>query len=98
MNLITIIGNLGKAPELNTIGENETSVCKFSVGVARKFKDKDDNKITDWFNVTVWNKLASRVSELNGRGENIVGEFVKVKNRYGEPCEIKRYFFKKEGK
>ena len=43
-------------------------------------------------------RLASRISELRERGENISGEFVKVKNRYGELCEIKRYFYARHNK
>ena len=39
-------------------------------------------------------RLASRISELQSkRGYKIVGEFVKVKNRYGEACSIKCYKF-----
>lgn len=36
-------------------------------------------------------RLASRVSELKKRGHNITGEMVKVKNRFGETCCIKKY-------
>ena len=37
-------------------------------------------------------RLASRVSDLKKRGFNIVGEFVPVKNRYGEISHIKKYY------
>lgn len=36
-------------------------------------------------------RLASRVSELNKNGENIICELVSGKNRYGEPCRWARY-------
>lgn len=36
-------------------------------------------------------RLASRVSELRKRGYAITGEFIEVKNRYGETCRVKRY-------
>ena len=36
-------------------------------------------------------RLASRVSELKKQGYTITGEMVKVKNRFGETCCIKRY-------
>lgn len=36
-------------------------------------------------------RLASRVSELKKDGYNITGEMVKVKNRFGETCCIKKY-------
>lgn len=36
-------------------------------------------------------RLASRISELKEDGYTITGEMVKVKNRFGESCYIKRY-------
>lgn len=36
-------------------------------------------------------RLASRVSELKKDGYTITGEMVKVKNRFGESCTIKKY-------
>lgn len=37
-------------------------------------------------------RLASRISDLNRRGYRIDSEMVKVKNRYGETCRVKRYY------
>lgn len=42
-------------------------------------------------------RLASRISELRKNGHEIVSQMVKVENRYGETCRVKRYSFKKEG-
>ncbi len=36
-------------------------------------------------------RLASRISDLRRKGYNIVSEGVTVKNRWQEPCRIKRY-------
>ena len=36
-------------------------------------------------------RLASRISELKKQGHPITGEFDTVQNRFGEPCQIKRY-------
>ena len=38
-------------------------------------------------------RLASRISDLRRRGYNIVSNYETVKNRFGEPCPIKRYSF-----
>lgn len=40
-------------------------------------------------------RLASRISDLKMKGYDIDSSFISVKNRYGEKCKIKRYFFKK---
>lgn len=39
-------------------------------------------------------RLASRISELRKNGHEIVSQMVKVENRYGETCRVKRYFLK----
>ena len=36
-------------------------------------------------------RLASRISDLRKMGFPIVSNRVKVQNRWGEPCRIKRY-------
>ena len=36
-------------------------------------------------------RLASRISELKKRGYNIVSEWIKVRNRFGELVSVKRY-------
>lgn len=36
-------------------------------------------------------RLASRISDLKKQGIPIKSEFETVKNRWGEPCQIKRY-------
>lgn len=40
-------------------------------------------------------RLASRISDLKILGYDIASNYISVKNRYGEKCKIKRYFFKK---
>ena len=41
-------------------------------------------------------RLASRISDLRKRGYMIESEMVKVENRYGEKCRVKRYTIKKD--
>lgn len=36
-------------------------------------------------------RLASRISELKKNGYIITSKMVRVKNRYGETCRVKRY-------
>lgn len=42
-------------------------------------------------------RLASRISDLRKHGHKIASEMVKVENRYGETCWVKRYSIKEEG-
>lgn len=39
-------------------------------------------------------RLASRISELRKHGHQISSQMVKVENRYGETCRVKRYSLK----
>ena len=56
---------------------------------------KDFGSITQFeaFNELGILRLAACIYLLRKNGENIGGEFIKVKNRYGETCEVKRYFY-----
>lgn len=57
MNKIFIIGNLTADPELRATPRG-TMVCAFSVAVKRKRANGDGEKITDFFKVIAWSKLA----------------------------------------
>jgi single-strand DNA-binding protein len=72
MNHITIYGNLGKDPEVKTVGEKK--VAKFSVATTRRGKDKDGNKITDWHNVILWDKLAELSETYLKKGSSVIIE------------------------
>jgi single-strand DNA-binding protein len=72
MNHITIYGNLGKDPEVKTVGEKK--VAKFSVATTRRGKDKDGNKITDWHRVVLWDKLAELSEKYLTKGSSVIIE------------------------
>lgn len=42
-------------------------------------------------------RLASRISGLKRKGHKINSQMVKVENRFGETCRVKRYSIKQEG-
>ena len=68
MNTITIIGNVGKDPELRftTAGK---AVAKFSVATTR---GKDDKKETTWHNVVVFDEQAENVCEQVKKGSRVL--------------------------
>ena len=42
-------------------------------------------------------RLASRISEIrHKRGYRIESTFIKVKNRFGEQCSVRKYYLSKE--
>ena len=71
INTIIIEGNLTRDPELRYAGE--TAVCDFSVA-ANNRKKKGDQWVNDpaFISCTVWENLATKVSENLHKGDRVV--------------------------
>lgn len=61
VNKVTLIGHLGRDPEVRTL-ENGTKVGSFSLATTESYKDKNDTwqNLTEWHNIVVWRGLAER--------------------------------------
>lgn len=55
MNVFTCVGHIGKDAMLQTVGQNNTPVCKFSVAVNSGY---GDNQKTSWVGCSLWGKRA----------------------------------------
>ncbi len=73
MNIIHIIGNLGREPETRQVGDH--TVCNFSVAVTKKIKGEDK---TTWFNIQAWNKLGEICDKFLNKGSKVMisGELI----------------------
>jgi len=62
INKVTLIGNLGKDPDVRTL-ESGTKVANFSLATNENYQDKngDWQKVTEWHNIVCWRGLAERV-------------------------------------
>ena len=69
MNKIIITGRLGKKPELKT-GGNGNEYTTVSVAVDRR-KEKDKDRVTDWFYCTAFGKLAVFITTYFNKGDGI---------------------------
>jgi single-strand DNA-binding protein len=71
-NKITIVGNLGRDPELRYTPQG-SAVCSFSVATSEKRKDKtgEMQDITTWFKITLWNKQAETASKWLTKGKPV---------------------------
>lgn len=67
MNVITIIGNMTRDPEL-TMTPNGTPVCKFSVAVNDGYGDK---KKVFFFNCVAWKGTGETIAKYNTKGSKI---------------------------
>lgn len=74
-NKITIIGNLGRDPELRYTPQGD-AVCDFSVAVNDRKRDKagEWSDVTTWFKVTFWRKQAENASKYLTKGRQVYVE------------------------
>lgn len=68
MNTITVIGNVGKDPELR-FTQGGKAVAKFTVATTR---GKDEKKETTWHNVVVFDEQAENVCEQVKKGSRVL--------------------------
>lgn len=69
INKVTLIGRLGKDPEVRTL-EGGAMVARFSVATSESYKDKTDQWVeqTEWHQVVTWRDLAKRAGDQLKKG------------------------------
>ncbi len=73
---ITIVGNLGRAPEMRYMPDG-TAVTSFSVATNRRWTDQATGqpvKETAWFRVTVWRRQAETANQYLSQGSKVLVE------------------------
>ena len=68
LNNYALVGRVVRDPELKEL-ENGTKVLNTTIAVDRRYKDKDNNTITDFINLTLWDKAAENCSKLAHKGD-----------------------------
>jgi single-strand DNA-binding protein len=92
LNKVTLIGNLGKEPEINTL-EGGIVVAKFSLATTESYRDKEGNiqSETEWHNIVAWRNLADLAGKYLRKGSHIYLEG-KIKTRsYEDKDGNKKY-------
>lgn len=89
MNNLTIIGNLGKDPELR-YSQSGKAVAKFSVATT---KGRDENKKVTWHNVVCFEEQAEQVCEALRKGMRVVVVGEMSVNKYTDKDGIERLGF-----
>lgn len=71
-NKITLVGNLGRDPELRYTPQG-TPVCSFSLATNERRKDKtgEMQDQTTWFRVTLWGRQAETASQYLAKGRPV---------------------------
>lgn len=69
MNVTTLIGNLGREPEVRYLNSGSI-VAKFSIAVRRSYQ-KEGQPESDWFDCEVWGKVAEVVANYVKKGHKV---------------------------
>ena len=69
LNKITLIGHVGKEPEIKQV--NDTKLATFSLATKETWKNKEGKKqeATEWHNIEVWGPLANVVENWVNKGD-----------------------------
>jgi single-strand DNA-binding protein len=72
LNKVTLIGHLGKDPELSYTASG-IAVAKFSVATGERWKDESGNfqERTEWHNIVAWRKLAEICGQYLKKGSKV---------------------------
>ncbi len=72
LNKVTLIGNLGKDPEVSYLPSG-VPVAKFSMATGERWKDADGNfqEKTEWHNIVAWRKLAEICGQYLKKGSKV---------------------------
>ena len=75
MNKITIIGHLGRDPEMRYTPSGD-AVTNFSVATSRRYRtrDGDQREETEWFNISAWGRLAEVTNQYLAKGRQVYVE------------------------
>lgn len=70
MNLVVLLGNLTRDPELRTTGSG-VQVASFTVACTRRFRSQNGEQETDFINCVAWRQQAEFVSKYFRKGSRI---------------------------
>ena len=91
-NKVTLIGNLGNAPEIKSL-ENNKKLARVSIATNEVYKNQKGERVTDttWHNVIMWTPLADIAEKLLKKGSEVAIEGKLINRSYTDKDGIKRY-------
>ena len=92
LNKATLIGNLGKDPEVQVL-EGNVPVAKFSLATSETYRDKSGQPqtSTDWYTVVLWRGLAELAQAYLRKGSLVYLES-KLKTRHYDDAAGTRHY------
>lgn len=91
VNKVTLLGNLGRDPELRYM-QNGEAVCNFSLATSESYKSKSGERVTktEWHNVTLYRKLAEIAGQYLVKGSQIYLEGKIQSRKYNDKEGVER--------
>jgi len=91
VNKITLIGHLGRDPEIRTF-ENGSKMVTFTLATNESYKDKNDNwqNLTEWHNVKAWRYLAEKAERELKKGNLVYIEGKMTYRKYQDKDGVER--------
>lgn len=91
-NKVTLIGNLGNAPEIKSL-ENNKKLARVSIATNEMYKNQKGERVTDttWHNVIMWSPLAEIAEKLLKKGSEVAIEGKLINRSYTDKDGVKRY-------
>ena len=92
VNRVTLIGNLGRDPEIRTL-ETGAMVAKFSVATDEGYRDTSGNweDRVEWHEVVAWRQLADRAQAVLKKGMLIYVEGKLSTRKWKDQNDVERY-------
>jgi single-strand DNA-binding protein len=92
LNKVTLIGNLGKDPEINLIDGN-VKVARFNMATSETYKDPSGTKqtLTEWHTIVAWRGLADLAEKYLKKGSSVYIEG-KLRSRSYDDKENRKIF------
>ena len=87
-----LIGNLGQAPDVKTVGDGK-KVANLSLATSESYKNAKGEKVseTQWHSIIAWGKLAEIAEKYLVKGTEVAIEGKLVNRNYTDKQGIKRY-------
>ena len=75
-NKVIVMGNLTRDPDVRTVGVNAVKVCRFSVAMNERRKDRNGNviDIPTFVDVDAWDKLGELCGQYLKKGRSVLVE------------------------
>jgi len=91
-NKATLIGRLGKDPEVRYLNNGEAT-CSFSIATSAKFKDKSgaQQERTEWHRIVVYGKQAELCGQYLKRGSEAMVEGEIRHRKYQDKDGVERH-------